>query len=345
MESSSVEIARKRVQTVSNHITGGVPHSPEPGEKTVLTDLALVGLICCWGYGLVMPLHGLYELVQYAKYQRLATYAILLSLSKLPRDTALFRPFSHLYKTTFATHFPETRFLTPSVMRTETDPSPEKCQVIIAGPHGLFSLALMRIIPADARMKLFVDNTLATVNPFIPLFGKWSGMKDLDGLQNKKVTKCMKAGDHDVMVVAGGFEEASVGTGTCNRICRQTWGYWMRKALQNGFDISFMWVYGGTQVFHQPELGVSVRHMFAKRSIPCILPIGKMYLPVPTNTQLQVVNFRMQLPHIPDCTREQAREWQVKFEARVQQLLRDYPPLEGLAPVMPLKPWLDEKSK
>jgi hypothetical protein len=98
------------------------------------------------------------------------------------------------------------------------------------------------------RTSTQVDNTLVMLNPFIGLFGKWDGMVEIQGLKDALVVKELKRGVHDALVVAGGFEEASLGSYERNRICRQTWPYWVKRALQHGYDLTFMWVYGGTQV-------------------------------------------------------------------------------------------------
>eukprot|EP00658_Telonema_sp_P-2_P081309 TRINITY_DN829_c0_g1_i12.p1 TRINITY_DN829_c0_g1~~TRINITY_DN829_c0_g1_i12.p1 ORF type:complete len:254 (-),score=64.08 TRINITY_DN829_c0_g1_i12:300-1061(-) len=247
-----------------------------------------------------------------------------------------------MYRAMFEGHFTDHQWLTPCYTVDNALNPGAKRQVTLAGPHGLFSLGLNRTMhPEGCKMIMFVDNNLAVFNPFIRMFAKWTGMWDLEGLKHTKVTSALERGECDLIVVAGGFVEAAAGTQNANRIARQTWPYWVKQCLVHGYDLSFLWIYGATQVFDQSEESLENRVKLASHSIPAITPFGKFGLPIPRSPPLRVLNFKMELPHIQAPTPQQVGEWLHKLELRVQQMIADYPPPPGVgvAPIEPLIPW------
>eukprot|EP00854_Cymbomonas_tetramitiformis_P004936 gene4936-6019_t len=224
-----------------------------------ISDAGLSAVIACWIGGFVLPIYAPYAAIVDKNYAVAALYAFLSALKALPRDVSLMAPFRYAYKKVFEVHFPDVEFINPTVLE---NPIENKRQIGIVGPHGMFSFALMRIVPAASNIALFVDNNLATYNPIVTFLAKCSGIKgvsdcwnlpshfcfeflvrflnlvttaELKGLKNDVVTGIMRKGELDGMVVAGGFEEASVGTYTTNRICHQTWLYWIRQCLRHEY--------------------------------------------------------------------------------------------------------------
>ena len=176
----------------------------------------------------------------------------------------------------------------------------------------------------------------------IGLFGKWDGLLEIQGLADANIQRELKRRVNDVIVVAGGFEEASLGSYERNRICRQTWPYWVKRCLQNGYDMTFMWVYGGTQVYNQPEAGRDTRWLFAKRAIPAIIPAGPMGVPlVPLRVPLRCMQVKLELPTIAEPSAEEVEYWTSQLEAKATALLLEHPtpPGLGLAPIEPFLPW------
>jgi len=262
---------------------------------------------------------------------------VLQGVAKIPRDSALFTPFRKAYRAIFEAHFHDHRWLTADYV---TNNGPKR-QVTIAGPHGLFSLALNRTMhPEGCNLVMFVDNNLAVFNPFVKMFAKWTGMLDLQGLKHSKVQQLMRCNQQDALVVAGGFVEAAVGTQEVNRVCRHMWPYWVKMCLLHGYELSFLWIYGATQVFNQSESGMQTRRGLAEKSMPAITPFGKFGLPVPKAPPLRVVNFRMELPHIKEPSKHEVEHWLAELERRVQATFKEHATPEGCAPVEPLDPWI-----
>jgi hypothetical protein len=95
-------------------------------------------------------------------------------------------------------------------------------------------------------------------------------------------------------------------------------------------------------VYNQPEFGRATRQLFAKKSVPAILPRGALGLPlVPLRTPLRCMQVKLPLPVIADPTAEEVAHWTGRLEAAAEQLLREHPtpPGLGLAPIEPFAPW------
>jgi hypothetical protein len=58
-----------------------------------------------------------------------------------------------------------------------------------------------------------------------------NGMIGMSGLKHATVTETMKQNDVDVLVIAGGFQEAAAGTTETNRVCTHMWPYWVKQSL------------------------------------------------------------------------------------------------------------------
>jgi hypothetical protein len=119
-----------------------------------------------------MPFHGAYRSYAHGDHRLILAWAVLTAFKKVPRDSVLLEPLRRIYRGLFDSHFNDVEWLTPSLM---VNTNPAKRQCTICGPHGLFSLGLMRVHPArGSNNVMFADNTLAMLNPFIALFAKVS---------------------------------------------------------------------------------------------------------------------------------------------------------------------------
>jgi len=317
----------------------GKRSSTQLNETITGFDLGVGLVVGFWIYGLCLPIHAVYAALRHRQLHRLLAYLTLQALARIPRDSPVMSPFRKAYRFIFDGHFPDHQWITPDFVANK---GPKRLATI-AGPHGLFSLALNRTMTTEAdNVIMFVDNNLAVFNPFIKMFAKWTGMLDLQGLKHTKVQGVMQHAEHDVLVVAGGFVEAAVGTQQHNRICRQMWPYWVKQCLHHGYDLSFLWILGGTEVFHQSESSVQTRFNLASLSLPAITPIGKFGLPIPLSTPLRIMNFKIELPSITNPSADQVDHWVLVLERRVQELIREHsqvPEQLGVAPVEPFEPW------
>eukprot|EP00658_Telonema_sp_P-2_P081312 TRINITY_DN829_c0_g1_i6.p1 TRINITY_DN829_c0_g1~~TRINITY_DN829_c0_g1_i6.p1 ORF type:complete len:181 (-),score=47.71 TRINITY_DN829_c0_g1_i6:140-682(-) len=168
-------------------------------------DLGVAAVIWFWIYGIALPISGLWALVTKQSASKLAAYALLQAIARIPRDSPVFTPFRKMYRAMFEGHFTDHQWLTPCYTVDNALNPGAKRQVTLAGPHGLFSLGLNRTMhPEGCKMIMFVDNNLAVFNPFIRMFAKWTGMWDLEGLKHTKVTSALERGECDLIVVAGG---------------------------------------------------------------------------------------------------------------------------------------------
>jgi hypothetical protein len=104
-----------------------------------------------------MPVHGVYRAVKRKDFRLLGAWLAVQAANKgIDRDNAIFEPFRIAYRSLFSLHFTDVEWLTPSLLLNLD----EKPQITIAGPHGLFSLALMRTFPArGGKTVMFVSGS------------------------------------------------------------------------------------------------------------------------------------------------------------------------------------------
>ena len=294
---------------------------------------AIVGPTCVivlWIYGLMMPAMATWDFVRQGRSRQIAAYLMAHGLSRLGYHHPLMCELRRLYRLAFDGYFVDHAWLTPN--HTINEGTKRLCT--LAGPHGIFSLALMRTMqPQGYNSVLCVDDFLATWNPFMRIAAKCAGMQDLCGLRHDKIQSLMQDYAHDVVVIAGGFVEASVGTATSNRIVTHMWPYWVKMSLMHKFDVGFLWVYGGTEVFAQSDVGLGARLSLARRGIPAVIPSGKWGMPIPLAPKMRVVSARLELPHLPEPSPTDVSFWVDRFHAKVETLIHRTPPPPSSAPV------------
>jgi hypothetical protein len=110
------------------------------------------------------------------------------------------------------------------------------------------------------------------------------------------------------------------------------WAYWLLQCLRHGYDASFQWIYGATQVYHTGSGGMAMRLMFGKKGIPFVLPMGKYGTPIAHNdVPMTVCGFRIPVNPMPTATRSspELRTLILDFQTRVDDLMRRFPANEA----------------
>jgi hypothetical protein len=297
----------------------------------MLLNILFIGsIIVSWIYGLFLWLYCFYKLYVKNPFW-LLSYIFLLKFADYIHKMPFFGFFQNLVRTQVQKYF-KLEYLTPSVFVSKKDWI--KPQIIISGPHGLFSFAIARSITDKINNCIFgIDNTL-TYNPLITMFLKFGGLNGVLGLKHKKIIKELSNKKQDILVIPGGFVEASSCSETCNTMYSKQWSYWILQAIKNNYDVSFMWVYGGTQTYHQGSFFSKFRTFFAKRNIPMIFPFGRFFSFIPYNdVPFSVVSFRKTYPHNPNAKLEDIQNEISDFHTCVFELMIKYPPKEYHAPI------------
>lgn len=223
---------------------------------------------------------------------------------------------------------------TPSVVvSTENWKRP---QIIITGPHGIFCLGVLRSIltPDHSNKRLVCATAPIMWYSCMHLIARLCGMSGngILPLKHRHIEREMYRGHRDIAVISGGFVETNTGNVDFATMHDSKWAYWMRQCMRHGYDISFQWVYGGTQIIHTTSHCLPLRAYMGKLGIPCFVPRLRVHTDVP----LVVIGFRMPVDHVPgiDIDAPAFKQTLQTFKMRVHELMQTYPPVPGIhAPV------------
>ena len=210
----------------------------------------------------------------------------------------------------------------------------DKNEIIITGPHGVFmtgpiAAGVYGLSRKDAnKFKLFVAPILS-YNPTVNLICKiiQNGNK-VEALNHKNVVKNLKKNTHNLCVSGGGFFEINRYNKNNNVIYAGRWKYWIYNAIKYGYNINFCYVYGGNQDY-KSILGnyfIDIRTWLANNYIPFNIVYGKWLIFPFNDFEMQEVFFHLELPHIPNITKEESNLFYDKFlDGVLDQLNKNKP--------------------
>lgn len=254
-------------------------------------------------------------------------YPGLYLFSEFFEQMPFFDSFCDLYVTSYKNYFNYT--IDNSISRTDN----EKQELCLLGPHSMFlnapiSFALFGFTRNEIKkFKLFVAPSLV-MNPIVNIFAKTiSNGNKVQGLTHKNVVKNMKEQSHNLCVSVGGFEEVNL-FGNTNVIYTGRFDYWIFQAIKHNYNITIVYTLGGTQDFRS-ILGnnfLSLRMKLAKMHIPFNIVYGKYLLFPFNNIPLTEISYRMELPHIPNITKEESKIYSAEFKKGFfTKILNSYP--------------------
>ena len=261
---------------------------------------------------------------------RLAAGALASRLA--PRAARSDGPAARAWRRILREGLPSVRFATPCVFPARDDVSTRR-RVILSHPHGLVAEAQKRTLPERTRCVAMADKMLILLNPLADTSARLYGFVGLEKLKHVNVERIMKEKRHDICVMAGGFVEAAAGTNVTNRIWPGTWRYWLRQCLKHDYDVAVQLVYGGTQIYLQPECGWRARAALARAvSFPTAV-VGPPLTHRPPLTVIGLVDdlalFRSEDARDLEAAVTRAYE---SLLSKVRDLIVSHPPPQGCAP-------------
>ena len=211
-----------------------------------------------------------------------------------------------------------------------------KKEIFLLGPHGMFITSIMAFGVFNVskkyrkHLKLFVSPTLI-YNPIVNLFSKiiQGGNKVLP-LDHKTVVKNLKEHKYNFSVSIGGFEELNLFRDNNNIVYTGRWEYWVYHAIK----YNFCYCYGGSQDY-KSLLGDNFlwfRELCAKNYIPCNLVYGKWGILPFNNVKLTEVMYQIELPYIPNITKEESKKYFEEFRSGALETLLKSKPDDGQDP-------------
>jgi hypothetical protein len=219
--------------------------------------------------------------------------------------------------------------LTPSL--TVSKDQWERPQVIMTGPHGVFNMGGIRsmITPLfEDKHVVCAIAPIMTYTWFEPIL-RLAGTEGMIALDHKSIQVEMSSGQRDIMVIPGGFVETNTGNEEFATMYDSKWEYWLWQCTKHGYDLSFQWIYGATQVYHTGVAAMATRLQLGQKGIPFTFPSGKFGTFAAYNDiKMAICGFRMPVVHVPDVDRSSPtfKALVSEFHLRVQDLLSKYPP-------------------
>lgn len=247
--------------------------------------------------------------------------------------TTMFPYCQRIFQTTFKQFF-TLRYLTPTVIVSVTDWT--RPQVIMTGPHGVCNMGGIRsIITSDTEPE---KNVVCAITPvvnwtyFTPIL-RLAGAMGMISLNHHNITEEMKRAKRDIIVIPGGFVETNTGNEKFATMDDSKWGYWVLQCLRHGYDLSFQWIHGATQIYRTGDRFIHTRHWMGRHGIPFILPNM-----LPKNTvDMSICSFRMRVETaMPTATKTSPEylDLLARFQERVFRMVTvEYPPILPQAPL------------
>ena len=156
-----------------------------------------------------------------------------------------------------------------------------------------------------------------------------AGTDGMIKLNHKSIQVEMMGGHRDLIVIPGGFVETNTGNEEFATMDESKWGYWLWQCTVHGYDLSFQWIYGATQVYHTGVGCMATRLQVGKAGVPLVWPSGKFGTFAARNdVGMSICGFRMSVVHDPNVDRSSPAFQALigDFHMRVQELLTKYPP-------------------
>ena len=303
---------------------------------TLADTISVHSVVCCWLLPAVLvALTTLFPLSNTGHpYRRslqsgsalLLCHVFFASFASWP--TALRHRLSRAFRRGFLSYF-TIEHKTPSVVVSTQEW--QRPQVILTGPHGVFNMCgIASILTEDQTDKQLVC-AIAPVMVytwFEPIL-HMAGSMGMIPLRHAAINKEMTAAARDLMVIPGGFVETNTGNEHFATMDESKWDYWLLQCLRYGYDASFQWIHGGTQVYHTGRSFMDTRLAAGRLGIPCVLPYGRWGTPLARNTvPFSVAGFRVPVDRVEGVTRDSKEFLALRgeFRVRVEDLLRTYPP-------------------
>jgi hypothetical protein len=197
------------------------------------------------------------------------------------------------------------------------------------------------ITPEYKDKKLVVAVAPAMAYTWFEPILRLAGTDGMLPLQHANIQKEMTHNTgRDIITIPGGFVETNTGNEHFSTIDDSKWAYWLLSCSRHGYDLSFQWIYGATQIYHTGTSGMATRLLFGRMGIPCVPPPRGKYgtLLARNDVDMSVCSFRMSVPHRPDLVKTSPEFVSLlhEFRQRVANLLIKYTPVDDQAPVRPI---------
>jgi hypothetical protein len=95
---------------------------------------------------------------------------------------------------------------------------------------------------------------------------------------------------HNIALLPGGFEEATISCSTADRVYIKSRKGWVKYALQHGYSITPVYNFGERECYANLQWLMPLRLWLSTKGLPGILPWGRWFCPIlPRDKHLHIV--------------------------------------------------------
>jgi len=186
------------------------------------------------------------------------------------------------------------------------DPVPEtRRQLFCMHPHGIYSFGVFQLLEKRSEMKVLSAPFLYHFSPLFRLTGKLLlGIKH-GSAGRRDLSKTMKSGESPLLLVPGGFHEATLVCPVHERVFLRNRRGFVKYALRYGYDLVPCYTIGESDLMANPQGGWGWRFFLNSLSLPAVLPWGYSFMPLLPFRGVQLVTVvgpPLSMPHIPNPT-------------------------------------------
>lgn len=196
----------------------------------------------------------------------------------------------------------------------EAEPPPagerRRKQLLCYHPHGIYSLGLMTVFEHKPEVRTLSSPFLYHFAPIFRL-----GANLLLGIKMGSVApgdlkKVMGKGESPLMLVPGGFHEATITCPGHERVFLKRRAGFVKYALRHGYDLVPVYCIGEADLMANPQGGWRFRFFLNSLSLPAVVPWGFPILPLLPRRGVELVTAigaPVEMPCIPNPTKDDVK--------------------------------------
>lgn len=145
----------------------------------------------------------------------------------------------------------------------------------------------------------------------------------MGSVHKSDLTALMKKGDSPMMLVPGGFHEATIVCPGHERVFLKNRKGFVVYALRHGYDLVPVYCIGESDLMNNPQGGWGLRFFLNNLSIPAVLPWGFPLLPLLPRRGVELVTTigpPLKMPHIPNPTKADIAEHHERYMKALREV-------------------------
>jgi len=217
------------------------------------------------------------------------------------------------------------------VSEGEPEPEPQTAserngrrEMICFHPHGPFlgPMGIMALADEKPEVRLLSSPFLYYCAPVLRIFLQLINYR-VGSVARSDMNAMMKAGDSPLMLVPGGFYEATISCAGHERVFLKKRMGFVKYALRHGYDLVPVYSVGESDLMANPQGGWKWRFLLNGLEIPATLPWGFPLLPLLPRRGVPLViavGPPVKMPKIANPTNAELKEHHGRYVAALKEL-------------------------